>query len=185
MFSFLFGDGVVAFILSKNKYNQPSIKIGKITHGVNFDKFDYRKACVQLKSQPSNHFYEYELTAGHNVIQLALDYSKKVLMKHLGKNYDEYDEKLACSYMSQMEKVMIHTGSMKILDQFKNQYNLKDEQLQESYDTLREYGNLTGCSIPTVMRKAFLKPNTAPAKGLLIGITMGFGLDIIEVERTG
>lgn len=185
MFSFLFGDGVVAFILSKNKSNRLSVKIGKITHGVNFDKFDYRKACVQLRGQPSNHFYEYELTAGHNVIQLAIDYSKKVLMKHLGKNYDEYDEKLACSYMSQMEKVMIHTGSMKILDQFKNQYNLKDEQLQESYDTLREYGNLTGCSIPTVMRKAFLKSNTAPAKGLLIGITMGFGLDIIEVERTG
>jgi len=43
--------------------------------------------------------------------------------------------------------------------------------------------NLTGCSIPTVMNKTFLKNNGGNGKGLLVGITMGFGLDIVEVER--
>ena len=183
MFSFLFGDGVVAFVLSKK--NMPgAVKIGKITHAVNFEKFDYRKACVQLSGQHSNHLYEYELTAVHNVIEMAIDYSKKVLMKSLGKDVGSFNEQEARSYMADKEKVMIHTGSMKILDGFKNLYGLRIDQIQESYDTLREYGNLTGCSIPTVMRKAFVKPNSGAAKGLLIGITMGFGLDIVEVERT-
>ena len=70
-----------------------------------------------------------------------------------------------------------------ILDKFKEVYNLKDNQIQESYETLKKYGNLTGCSIPTVMKKAFNNNFNGNAKGLLIGITMGFGLDIVEVEK--
>lgn len=184
MFSFLFGDGVIAFVLSKDKDGVPSIKIGKIAHAVNFDKYDYQKACVQLTSQYSSHFYEYELTAGHKVIDLALDYSKKVLMKFLGNDINFFDEKKARAYMGSLDKIMIHTGSIKILDEFKNVYDLKNEQIQESYETLRNYGNLTGCSIPTVMRKAFIENKSDAKKGLLIGITMGFGIDIVEVEKS-
>ena len=184
MFSFLFGDGVVAFVLTKNsKRFKNGVTIGKTTHAVNFDKFDYRRACVQVTNQYSNHLYEFELTAGHNVIDLALDYSKKVLMKSLNKDVDSFDESIAQLFMKDKEKVMIHTGSMKILDGFKKVYDLKNEQIQESYDILRNYGNLTGCSIPTVMKKAFLNGSSGNAKGLLVGITMGFGLDIVEVER--
>lgn len=183
MFSFLFGDGVVAFVLSKVKTNQNMIRIGNFTHAVNFDKFDYRKACVHLRGHNTNHLYRYELTAGANVIERAVDYSKKVLMQSLNKNPDIFDENLAQSYIANKEKVMIHTGSMKILDRFKDVYKLKNEQIQESYNTLKNFGNLTGCSIPTVMSKAFMEKNSGNGKGLLIGITMGFGLDIVEVER--
>jgi len=66
---------------------------------------------------------------------------------------------------------------------FKDLYKLKDDQIQESYDTLREYGNLTGVSIPTVLDKAMFQNNSITGKGLLIGITMGFGLDIVEIEK--
>ena len=183
MFSFLFGDGVVALVLSKEKLSGNKINIGKITHAVNFDKFDYRKACVQLRGQYSNHHYEYELSAGHNVIEMATNYSQKVIMKHIGCNPDSFDDSKAKSFISKMDKVMIHTGSMKILDKFKDLYSLQDDQLQASYDTLHDYGNLTGCSIPTVMRKTFLNSNSGNSNGLLVGITMGFGLDIVEVER--
>jgi len=159
------------------------VKIGRFTHAVNFEKNDYRRACVQLTGQYSNHLYEYELTAEGGVIDLALDYSKKVLMKSLGKEMEPFDESTAQSYMVEKNKVMIHTGSLKILDKFKEVYNLKDNQIQESYETLKKYGNLTGCSIPTVMNKAFNNNFNGNAKGLLIGITMGFGLDIVEVEK--
>ena len=184
MFSFLFGDGVIALVLSKNKNNNSFVKLGKFAHAVNFEQFDYRKACVQLKPQYSNHLYEYELTAGHQVIDMAVDYSKKVLMNFLGKDYNLFDENEANSFMKNFEKVMIHTGSLKILDRFKNLFGLRDNQIQKSYDILREYGNLTGCSIPMIMQKSFIKNNSNNARGLLIGITMGFGLDIVDVERT-
>lgn len=183
MFSFLFGDGVAALILSKTPRGQTSIKLGKMTHAVNFDTYDYRKACVKMDGQLSSHLYEYQLTAGSRVLDLALDYSKKVLMKSLGKNPESYDPDSARSYLSTMKKIMIHTGSLKILDGFKNLYGLKDEQIQESYDTLREFGNLTGVSIPMVMKKAMLGKDITNGIGLLIGITMGFGLDLVEIEK--
>ena len=183
MFSFLFGDGVAAFVLSKNGLDSNTIKIGKITHAVNFDKFDYRKACVRLVGHQSNYLYEHELTAGSDILQRSLDYSKKVLVASFGKDIETFDEQKAESFMSEQKKVMIHTGSLKILEGFKNLYKLKDNQIQESYETLSEYGNLTGVSIPTVMDKAMFQNNTIKGKGLLIGITMGFGLDIVQVEK--
>lgn len=182
MFSFLFGDGAAAFVLSKSNLGTNVIKIGKISHAVNFDRTDYRKACVRLIGNTSNHLYEYELTASPDILERSLNYSKKVLMRFLGKEINQFDEDAAQSFMSQQNKVMIHTGSLKILDGFKNLYKLKNEQIQDSYKTLRNYGNLTGVSIPTVMDLA-LNNGWKSGKGLLIGITMGFGLDIVQVEK--
>ena len=71
----------------------------------------------------------------------------------------------------------------KILDGFKNLYKLDYNQVQESYETLKECGNLTGVSLPTVLNKAMAQKNSMSGKSLLIGITMGFGLDIVEVEK--
>jgi len=183
MFSFLFGDGVAAFVLTKTKGDQPTIKIGKISHAVNFNETDYRKACVRMLGQHGSHLYEYELTAASDILARSLDYSKKVLMKLLEKDVGTFDENIAETYMTEQKKVMIHTGSLKILDGFKNFYKLRNEQIEESYNTLKNYGNLTGVSIPTVMDKALFQNGNVLGKGLLIGITMGFGLDMVEVER--
>ena len=183
MFSFLFGDGVAAFVMTKTNANENNITIKKITHGVNFNDFDYRKACVRLVGNSSTHMYEHELTAGNDILTRSLDYSKKVLSKSLTNDFDNFNEKLVYDFMKDQKKVMIHTGSLKILDGFKNMYNLRDDQMQESYDTLKEYGNLTGVSIPTVLDKAMSKNNPPVGKSLLVGITMGFGLDVVEIEK--
>ena len=183
MFSFLFGDGVAAFVMGQLDSEDNAVKIGKITHAVNFDDSDYRKASVRLTGNSLNHMYKHELTAESDILQRSLAYSKKVLAKSLDNDIESYDEKLAEGFMAEQKKVMIHTGSLKILDGFKNLYKLDNSQIQESYDTLREYGNLTGVSIPTVLEKAMFQNNSILGKGLLIGITMGFGLDIVEVEK--
>ena len=47
---------------------------------------------------------------------------------------------------------------------------------------LKQYGNLTGVSIPTVLEKAISENNLPIGNSLLVGITMGFGLDIVEIE---
>ena len=182
MFSFLFGDGVAAFVMTKTNSDNYGVKIGRITHAVNFNDSDYRKACVRLVGNTSTHMYEHELSAGSDILQRSLDYSKKVLFKSLNKENEEYDANLAEEFMSKQAKVMIHTGSLKILDGFKNLYKLNDGQIKESFETLQEYGNLTGVSIPTVLDKAMFQNSSLSGKGLLVGITMGFGLDIVEIE---
>ena len=183
MFSFLFGDGVAAFVMSKTNSEDNAVKIGKITHAVNFDDSDYRKASVRLVGNTSTHMYEHELTASGDILKRSLEYSKKVLAKSFGNDVDAFDEQQVNSFLAERKKVMIHTGSMKILDGFKNLYKLDYNQVQESYETLKEYGNLTGVSIPTVLSKALTQKNSMSGKSLLVGITMGFGLDIVEVEK--
>ena len=37
--------------------------------------------------------------------------------------------------------------------------------------------------MPTMLSKAFTQKNSMSGKSLLVGITMGFGLDILEVEK--
>ena len=133
--------------------------------------------------QKNNHLYEYELTARGDILTRSLEYSKQVLMKSFNKPIDSFDESAAKTFMENQQKVMIHTGSLKILDGFKNLYNLSDNQIQESYDTLKQYGNLTGASIPTVLDKALTNNSWKSGNGLLVGITMGFGLDLVEVEK--
>jgi len=183
MFSFLFGDGVAAFVMTKTNSDYDGVKIGKITHAVNFDNNDYKKACVRLVGNASSHMYEHELTAGSDILQRSLDYSKKVLFKSMNKENEQYNQNIAEEFMSKQKKIIIHTGSLKILDGFQNLYKLKDEQIKESFDTLQEYGNLTGVSIPTVLDKAMFQNTSISGNGLLIGITMGFGLDIVEIEK--
>ena len=90
MFSFLFGDGVAAFVMTKANSNDYGVKIGKITHAVNFNDSDYRKACVRLVGNESTHMYEHELTAGSDILQRSLDYSKKVLFKSINKENTLY-----------------------------------------------------------------------------------------------
>jgi len=184
MFSFLFGDGVAAFVMTNVDSEDNAVKIGKITHGVNFDDSDYRKASVRLVGNTSTHMYEYELSASSDILKRSLEYSKKVLARSFGNDADVFDEQQAKSFLSEQKKVMIHTGSLKILDGFKNAYNLDYNQIQESYQTLKEYGNLTGVSLPTVLGKAMTQKNSMIGKSLLVGITMGFGLDIVEIEKT-
>ena len=183
MFSFLFGDGTAAFVMSKVSDEDNAMKIGKITHAVNFNDSDYRKASVRLAGNTSSHMYEHELTASSDILKRSLEYSKKVLARSFGNDIDTFDEQQIKSFLAEQKKVMIHTGSLKILDGFKNLYNLDYNQVQESYETLKEYGNLTGVSLPTVLSKAMTQKNSIVGKSLLIGITMGFGLDIVEVEK--
>ena len=183
MFSFLFGDGVAAFIMSKVDSEDNAVKMGKITHAVNFDDSDYRKASVRLVGNTSTHMYEHELTASGDILKRSLEYSKKVLARSFGNDVDTFDEQQTKSFIAEQKKVMIHTGSLKILDGFKDLYKLDYNQVQESYETLKEYGNLTGVSLPTVLSKAMAQKNSISGKSLLIGITMGFGLDIVEVEK--
>ena len=183
MFSFLFGDGVCAFVMKKSNDTKNSIKIGKITHAVNFDSTDYKKASVRLIGNDQNRLYSYHLTAENDILPRSLNYCKKVLMKSLNKDESQFDPDSSKSFFSNQKKVMIHTGSLKILDGFRNLFELEMDQIQESYDTLSQYGNLTGVSIPTVINKAFVQNQNISGNGLLIGITMGLGLDVVEVEK--
>jgi len=67
----------------------------------------------------------------------------------------------------------IHPGGRKILEAIRNSLDLKEDQLKESYDVLREYGNMSSPTILFVLKK-FLNHRQKNKK--LFGAAFGPGL---------
>ena len=89
---------------------------------------------------------------------------------------DALMKKLKIEKLSDYDKIILHTGSHKIIEAFKERYNLEENQIESSRYVLENFGNLTGCSLPFVLQhtKKF-------EKALMIGISMGASLDMVEV----
>lgn len=157
MFGMLFGDGVSAFIY-KHGINSYGYDITRHHHIVNLSKNDYKKASVKLSDG-------FLLSADKGITEKALAYCDVVMAKAGIEDMHDYDS------------IILHTGSKKIIDAFKERYDLTSSQLWASYDVLENFGNTTGCSLPFVLLRA-----GEVEKALMIGITMGFGLDLAEVK---
>jgi len=170
IFSFLFGDGAAAFIiephLQLNTKGEEVIvesgyNFGPVFHLTNMDDDDYKRAAVRIEE------HGIQAYAPKRVADKALEYTDRVLetMKIKPRELRDYDQ------------IFLHTGSIKIINAYKNYYNLTVKQLGASAVTLAQHGNLTGCSLPFVMSNATFNKGRA----LMIGIAMGFSVDICEV----
>jgi len=69
----------------------------------------------------------------------------------------------------------VHPGGPKILDYIKKLLDLKDNQIQPSYDILYEYGNMSSATLPHVWDK-ILKEN--PNNPYIVSLAFGPGLTI-------
>ncbi|MDB5277582.1 MAG: type polyketide synthase [Ferruginibacter sp.] len=72
----------------------------------------------------------------------------------------------------------IHPGGKKILEAIQQSTGLKEEQLQFSYDVLREYGNMSSPTVLFVLEKILreLKEGTAIKDAAVFGAAFGPGL---------
>jgi alpha-pyrone synthase len=58
----------------------------------------------------------------------------------------------------------VHPGGRKIIEKVQLSLDLDDEQVADSWEILREYGNMLSCSILFVMERMMLKLNESAAK---------------------
>jgi predicted naringenin-chalcone synthase len=78
-----------------------------------------------------------------------------------------------------IDKWAVHPGGRKILDNVKKELGLKDEDLTNSYQVLREYGNM---SSPTILFIIDLIMDQVPAQGekvLAVGFGPGISVDTV------
>lgn len=160
MFAMLFGDCTCAFIINKDGGEQDTnYKILRQAHVMNLYQNDYTKASVKRNKSG------FTMRANPEINERALHYTDVVLTKMGIETFGHYN------------RIVLHTGSRKIIDGYSSYYKFDYSQLQPSYQILHEFGNTTGCSLPLVLnRGSFL------GKALMIGITMGFGVDIVELS---
>jgi alpha-pyrone synthase len=63
----------------------------------------------------------------------------------------------------------VHPGGTKIIEKVQLSVGLDDEQVADSWEILREYGNMLSCSILFVMERMMLKLNESAAKSAIAG----------------
>jgi predicted naringenin-chalcone synthase len=77
--------------------------------------------------------------------------------------------------MRAAKKLAMHTGSEKILHTIGEYYKIEPEKLKESFEVLREYGNLAGASLPFILERMVSESKLAKGDTVLaLGYGWGF-----------
>jgi predicted naringenin-chalcone synthase len=151
----LFGDGAAATLISDHDV---AVRIRNILHVTNLDAEDYK-----LGFAGSSFYLSREIPA-------AGERYTSYLLGQLGVDPKSFS------------KILIHTGSRKILDSVLAAIGCRPEVAQESYHVLLENGNLSGASLQFILKEAL--ESGFNGSGLMLGFGLGFHAGTAIIERT-
>lgn len=156
----LFGDGAAATIISStmpNKVNYPLLKISS------FHSLIIAKGHNDMAWQLSTTGFLMNLTS---YISELINGNMKAFFENNAINKNEID------YWA------IHPGGKKIIDDFANTMQLKPQQLQASYETLKNYGNMSSPTILFVLKHLIDNMESAKANETIFTAAFGPGITL-------
>jgi predicted naringenin-chalcone synthase len=139
---FLFGDGVAAAVLAREG---EGLEVKKIVEITNVNKKDYLAGYSRLAVLEEPFKFGFHSYLDREIPELGVKYTGLVLKRLLGRN--------AQSKMKKAKKWVVHTGSEKILNALAAHNGIEKEKLRESHEVLKEYGNLSGASLPFILER--------------------------------
>jgi predicted naringenin-chalcone synthase len=139
---FLFGDGVASAVVADQG---EGLSVERIVEVTNIGKKDYLAGCARLSAFHEPFKFGFYSHLDRNIPSLGMKYSSRVLRKLLGRR--------GKNFVENVRKWVVHTGSEKILSLMAEHHRIKPEKLKESYHVLREYGNLSGASLPFILEQ--------------------------------
>lgn len=169
---FLFGDGVAGVIVAKEG-NGLSVK--KIVEVTNLREKDYLAGYARLAALDEPFKFGFYSHLDREIPQLGAEYISAIFRELFGENVE--------SSIANAKKVAVHTGSEKILNLIAEHHRIQPEKLEESFEVLRNYGNLAGASLPFILQKTLSK--NVLAKGdrmLMLGYGWGFSASACSLE---
>jgi len=158
---FLFGDGAASVIVAKNG---DGLSVNKIVEVTNLKRKDYLAGYARLAALNEPFKFGFYSHLDKKIPKLGVKYSSVAVKKLLGKNAE--------NTVKAAKKWAVHTGSEKILNIIAEHHQIQREKLGESYEVLREYGNLAGASLPFILEK--IVSGDKFSKGDII-LTLGYG----------
>jgi predicted naringenin-chalcone synthase len=138
---FLFGDGVAAAVLANEG---EGLTVKKIVEVTNVGKKDYLAGYARLSALNEPFKFGFHSYLDRKIPELGVKYTTLALKKLLGENLKT---------LKAAKKWAVHTGSEKILNALAEHIGIQHEKIKESHDILREYGNLSGASLPFILEK--------------------------------
>jgi predicted naringenin-chalcone synthase len=172
---FLFGDGVASAVVAKNGIG---LSVKKIVEVTNINKKDYLAGYARLSAVDEPFKFGFHSHLDKAIPKLGTRYTKLALKK-LGKSSQ--------NAVTRARKWAIHTGSAKILDSLAQHHGIQAEKLTESHEILREYGNLSGASLPFILERITSRSKLSVGDVIMmLGYGWGFSASacILEHEKT-
>ena len=161
---FLFGDGVVAIIVSNQN---GGVMVRKTVEVTNVLERDCLAGYSRLSSLPTPFTFGLHSYLDKDIPTLGVKYTDLALKRLLGKNVRET--------IRRSRKWAVHTGSQKILNALAEHHGVDADKFKESHDVLRDHGNLSGASLPFILdriiRTSKLTKNDAI---MMLGYGWGF-----------
>jgi predicted naringenin-chalcone synthase len=139
---FLFGDGTAACLVAKDG---EGLRVGKIVEVTNIGKKDYLSGYAKLSASNEPFKFGFYSYLDKKIPELGVKYTGLALKRLLGKNAE--------SIIKAAKKWAVHTGSEKILNTLAEHNGIQYERIRESHEILRDYGNLSGASLPFILEK--------------------------------
>lgn len=149
----LFGDGAAATLVSADEAGD---RIYPLLHVTNLNPQDYKLGMVE-----SNFYLSSEIPAA------GVRYTKFIL------------EQLQLNPRS-FSKIILHTGSRRIIDSLLSTLECMSEAAGESYKILESYGNLSGASLQFILKEVLDSNNSG--SGLMLGFGLGFHAGAARIE---
>ncbi len=158
---FLFGDGVASLVVADKG---TGLAVGDIVEVTNFGDADYLAGYARLVALNEPLKFGFYSHLDREIPRLGVKYISAVLERLFGEDVGDV--------LKGVRKLCIHTGSEKILRIIAEHYGIEFERLEESYEVLRDFGNLAGASLPFILEKA------VSGDGLVeddVILTLGYG----------
>jgi predicted naringenin-chalcone synthase len=169
---FLFGDGVASCVVAKEG---DGLSVDRVANVTNFRINDYLAGYARIAALSEPFKFGVYSHLDKRLPELGVEYTALAVKKLLGKN--------AATTTKTARKWAIHTGSEKILDMMTEHYEIPYEKIEESYEVLNEYGNLSGASLPFILER--IASGNKFSKGdiiLMLGFGWGFSASACMLE---
>ena len=139
---FLFGDGAASCLVANG---EEGLIVKKIVEVTNIRKNDYLAGYARLYTSNEPFKFSFHSHLDRKIPELGVRYATLALQRLLGKDKSGVAETA--------KKWAIHTGSEKILKALAEHNGIPHEKIRESHEILREYGNLSGASLPFILER--------------------------------
>jgi alpha-pyrone synthase len=171
---FLFGDMATAAIVSGSTNSSGSqFKLVSTKHITNIRQEDYKMAYFPTGgSLYSNLDVRPRFFMHRNLPKTGLIYSKR-LINTLEKNE-----------LESIQKWLVHTGSKKIIDIIKDGLKIDLQSIKESYEIIKNFGNITPCSLPLILKNIISDDSVDVNKNIaMLGFGNGFSASLTILKR--
>jgi predicted naringenin-chalcone synthase len=160
---FLFGDGVAAAILANER---EGLTVKKIVEVTNVGKKDYLAGYAKLTALKEPFKFGFHSYLDKKIPELGVKYTTLALKKLL--------DRKAENIIKTAKKWAVHTGSQKILNALAEHNGIQHEKIKESHEILRDYGNLSGVSLPFILEK-IISDNKFKEGDIILMLGYGWG----------